>query len=129
MREKFFKDLKRVYNLLEIEQKELYKFFDILKSKNIIDSTIFDMEILIDEFLTLLNLPINGESRLAAINRIVNLREDLLVQVMKEAGFNEEDIIKAKEEAYLWISNFYIKRFEKILLNIEKENLLTPFYR
>lgn len=129
MREKFFKDLKRVYNLLEIEQKELYKFFDILKSKNIIDSTIFDMEILIDEFLTLLNLPINGESRLAAINRIVNLREDLLVRVMKDAGFNEEDIIKAKEEAYIWISNFYIKRFENILLNIEKENLLTPFYR
>lgn len=130
MRERFFKDLKKVYKLAEKEQKELQKFYDILKPyKSMVDSKLFDLEILVDEFLTLLNLPINSESRLAAINRIVNLREDLLTQTMKESGFSEEDIIKAKEEAYLWVAKFYIDRFEKLIKKIEKEELLTPFYR
>ncbi|WP_187647422.1 invasion protein CiaB [Nitrosophilus labii] len=130
MKEKFFKDLKRVYQLVEFEQKELQKFYDIFKPhRSLVDTKLIDIEILVDEFLVLLNLPVNGESRLAAVNRIVNLREDSLVQVMKEAGFGEEDIIRAKEEAYLWISKFYIERFERLISKIEDENLLTPFYR
>lgn len=130
MKGKFFNDLKRVYELVENEQKDLHRFYDILKPyKSMVDSKLFDLEILVDEFLTLLNLPINSESRLAAINRIVNLREDLLVQTMKESGLNEEDIIKIKEEAYLWVARFYIDRFEKLIKKIEDEKLLTPFYR
>jgi len=130
LKEKFYKDLQKVYDLVEKEQIELQRFYDIFDSKkSIIDTSIIDLEIVVDEFLTLLNLPIDNESRLAAVNRIVNLREDSLVQVMKEAGFSEEEIIKAKEKAYLWIAEFYIERFEKLIEKIEKEKLLTSFYR
>ncbi len=129
MKDKFYEDLKRVYELVENEQKELQKFYDVIKSHSLIDSKIFDMEILIDEFLDNLNLPINSESRLAAINRVVNLREDLLLQVMKQNGFDEEKIIEAKERAYIWVAKFYIDRFDKLIEKIEKEELLNPFYR
>ena len=129
MKDRFYKDLKRVYELVENEQKELQKFYDVIKSHSLIDSKIFDMEILIDEFLDNLNPPINSESRLAAINRVVNLREDLLLQVMKQNGFDEEKIIEAKERAYIWVAKFYIDRFDKLIEKIEKEELLNPFYR
>ncbi|WP_281951579.1 invasion protein CiaB [Nitrosophilus kaiyonis] len=130
MKEKFYKDLQKLYEIVENEQKELERFYDIFDTKkSIIDTKLIDLEIVIDEFLTLLNLPIDNQSRLAAVYRIVNLREDSLTIVMKDSGFDEEDIIKAKEKAYLWVADFYIKRFEKIIEKIEKENLLTKFYR
>jgi len=130
LREKFYDDLQKVYDLVHLEQKELQKFYDIFDSKkSLIDTKVLDYEIVVDEFLTLLNIPIDNESRLAAVNRIVNLREDLLVQVMKNIGFDEEEIIRAKEKAYLWIAKFYIERFEKLIKKIEDKKLLTPFYR
>ncbi|WP_200762794.1 invasion protein CiaB [Nitrosophilus alvini] len=130
MKEGFYKELEILYKLIEEDQKELQRFYDILKNRtSILDDEIVELEYTVDDFLNMLGLDIDGESRLAAINRIVNLREDLLVQLFKQKGFDEEEVIEAKEKAYLWVADFYISRFEKILKKIEDEKLLTPFYR
>ncbi len=119
----FLQDLEKIYLLLKEKQKELNSFFDVLKEK---DKTKKDF---IDNFLQQIGLDLNDENRLAAISRIVNLREDTLIQAMEKEGFNEDKIIKSKEEAYLWVSRYHIKLHSKLLYKIDSLKLLTPFYR
>ncbi|BAF70735.1 invasion protein CiaB [Nitratiruptor sp. SB155-2] len=121
-------DLKKLYNKLEIQQQELQKFFDLLKAyKAPMDESLKRYENLIDDFLSFVGLPKNDETLLAVINRIVNVREDAFLQVI--ASYDKEQQIQMKERAFLWVSRFYIKRFEELLEWIEKEELFDPFYR
>jgi len=122
-RELFVDDLKKIYLLLQERQKELSLYFEILKGKE------EQKREFIDSFLISIKLSTNDENRLAIINRLVSLRDDSLVQAMQKEGFSEDDIIKTKEEAYLWVSKYHTKLHEKILHKIETLKLLTPFYR
>ena len=122
-RKLFIEDLKKIYLLLSERQKELSSFFDILKGER------GDKKELIDNFIEKLKIEKSDENRLALINRLVNLREDSMVAALKKEGFSEEDVIKAKEEAYLWVSDYHTKLHKNILYKIETLKLLTPFYR
>ncbi len=123
LKELFLQDLQKIYTLLQQRQRELNSFYEILE-KNIENKSN-----LIDNFLKDINLPINKETRLSAINRLVNLRDESLVQELQKAGFNEKEIDDAKEKAYIWASDYHLKLHEKLLYKIESLKLLTPFYR
>ncbi len=123
LKELFLEDLQKIYTLLEQRQKELNSFYEILE-KNIENKSD-----LIDNFLRDIGLAINKETRLSAINRLVNLRDESLVQELQKAGFNEKEIDDAKEKAYIWASDYHLKLHEKLLYKIESLKLLTPFYR
>ena len=111
-----------VYELLENEQQELQKFYDLLTPQK----RGREYEELLEDFLDFVGLPPSSETKLAAINRIVNLREDMLLQVIR--GEEEEEQIAIKERAFVWVSRFYTQRFSKLLQKIKKEKLLSPFY-
>ncbi|SMC08480.1 invasion protein CiaB [Nitratiruptor tergarcus] len=128
MREKFFEDLRKIYTLLEAEQKELQRFYEILQPhRSLVDVKVAEYEDLIYDFLQFIGLEVSSETKLAAINRIVNLREDMLLQVISDK--EEEEQIKVKERAFVWVSQFYLARFEQLLQTIEAQELLSPFYR
>ena len=121
MQEKFMQDLRVVYNLIENNTKEIENFYDSLNSKN-------SKREFLDEFLKKSNIRIDSESRFAIASRIVSLRDDSLSQVLKKQNFNEDEIIKIKEKAYIWVKEFYLKQHFELITSIEKQSLLTPFY-
>ncbi len=124
MKKQFFDDLDKIYHLIQQNQKEISTFYDILEEKSDSDKKQF-----INQFLEKVGLDITRENQMSAISRLVSLRDDSLSQAFKKQGFSEEQIIEKKEEAYLWVADYHLKVHEKLVIMIEQEELLTPFYR
>lgn len=124
MKEKFFADLKVVYQMIRAKQEALHTFYDILQPEGNREKRAF-----IDDFLVKTGLETTPENEMAAITRLVSLREDALLQALKKAGFDEEEVLRKKEEAYLWVADYHLKMHASLVDEIEKRALLTPFYR
>ncbi len=122
--DRFMKDLQELYDELQRRQEELGTYLHLAKGEPHPEA-----EELLERFLAELGLPRDEESTMAALLRIVTLRDDALEQVMKRYGWEEERIISAKEKAYLFVSSFHLERFETLLSWMEDRSLLTPFYR
>ncbi|KFL33556.1 CiaB protein [Sulfurospirillum sp. SCADC] len=125
MSQKFENDLKRFYDLLGERQRELGNYFSIVESQTY-DKRI---EAFIDTFLQSVELSLIRENRVAALTRLINLRDEQLVQALEKEGKDEVFITQAKEKAYLWASEFYIKSHGELLALVDKEWLFSPFYR
>lgn len=63
----------------------------------------------------------------ALCERVIALKEEPILQILKKNG--EKDLSYKKTLMIEEVSGFYSEVFERILHFIEKENLLTPFYR
>jgi len=122
-KEQFLKDLQAVYLELQDRQTELNGFYDLLKGEHAKANQT------VEAFLELLSLPKNDDTVMAALTRIVNLREDALEQVMQKEGLDEQQIRLKKELAYGFVSMMHITRHESLIGWIEEQKLLTPFYR
>ncbi|MBN1840451.1 MAG: invasion protein CiaB [Campylobacterales bacterium] len=125
MKKRFENDLKRVYALLEERQKQLGAYFSIVESQTYDKA----MEAFIDAFLEEIELSLIRENRVAILTRLINLRDEQMVQALEKEGKDALFITEAKEKAYLWVSDFYLKEHEHLLAKIENEGLLSPFYR
>ncbi|BDY12825.1 invasion protein CiaB [Hydrogenimonas cancrithermarum] len=121
--EVFMEDLQTLYNEILRRQKELGSYYDLLGSGHA------EAEAWIGDFLRRLELPETPETRMAALTRLIGLRDDALAQVLEKEGREEKAIIEAKESAYKMVADFYLKRHLELLDWIEDEALLTPFYR
>lgn len=78
--EKFLEDLKDVYEFLNAQKANVNKFITYLENNE------FEKLTIIDEFANTLNLELKDDLRVALITRLVNLRDDSLVQVLKNLG-------------------------------------------
>jgi hypothetical protein len=123
MRLQFIQDLQKIYDELQDRQKELNNYYKLLDGEHP------KAEALVREFLSKLELPINSDTTMATLTRLINLREDALEQVLQKEGFSEDEIIAKKEEAYLFVKDMHLLRHEYLIAWIKSENLLTPFYR
>ncbi len=123
MKEQFYKDLAKVYEMIKDLQDEISSYYGVLKNED------ENKERFINSFLQHLGLEVNEQNQMALISRLVTLRDDLLSQSLKKANFSEEEIIQKKEEAYLWVAKFHTNIHERLIDEIFKEELLTPFYR
>lgn len=121
----FMKDLEEVQNLLVRFNEEADSYYLLMEKgeKNP------EHQKEVDSFLSELSLPHDDESRLAAITRLVALRDDSLVQLLKKHGRNDSEIERSKELAYQWVSSWYNERQENLVASIEEQDLLTPFHR
>ncbi len=119
----FLADLQTIYDALQRRQTELNDYYMLLKGGH------EEADEVVDHFLKLLGLERTGETTMAALTRIVNLREDALEQVLTQAGFSKEEIRVKKELAYGFVSMMHIARHEALIGWIEEQKLLTPFYR
>jgi len=123
MKQQFMQDLQRIYDELQTRQQSLNDYYKILEGKEHLAS-----ERLVNNFLTKMNLPVNSDTSMAALTRLINLREDALDQVLKKENFSEDEIIAKKEEAYLFAKEMHMTRHEFLIAWVKSENLLTPFY-
>ena len=122
-KEQFMNDLQAVYLELQDRQSELNGFYDLLKGEHP------KAKETVDAFLQLLDIPNSDDAVMAALTRMVNLREDALEQVLEKLGLSDEEIRVKKELAYGFVSMMHITRHESLIGWIEKQKLLTPFYR
>ncbi|MRJ02378.1 MAG: invasion protein CiaB [Epsilonproteobacteria bacterium] len=120
-------DLERLYALLEDEERDLYLFYDFLNPRREIpEEKALQIDREIDSFLDFIGIARDRKSTLAAINRIAGLREDMLLRLI--SSYDEEKQIEIRERAYVWVSRFYIARFERLIERIEREGVVSPFY-
>ena len=123
MQQQFMQDLQKIYDELQVRQASLNDYYKLLTGEH------QEAGLIVEDFLAQMELPINSDTKMAALTRVVNLREDALEQVMTKEGFSEEQIIEKKELAYLFVKQMHLSRHEYLIAWIKAENLLTPFYQ
>jgi hypothetical protein len=124
-KQKFMTDLQTIYDELQLRQASLNKYYELLddeKGHKRADEVV-------DAFLKLLDIPKDKDSVMAALTRIVNLREDALEQVLQKSGHTKDEIVVKKELAYGFVSTMHISRHESFIAWVDEKQLLTPFYR
>ena len=124
-KEQFMKDLQVIYDELQFRQASLNKYYELLDESKTHERA----NVIVDAFLKLLDIPRDKDSEMAALTRIVNLREDALEQVLEKNGSSKEEIAMKKELAYGFTSTMHITRHETFISWVEEHKLLTPFYR
>ncbi len=122
-KEQFLKDSKKIYEYLNTQKDEINKLVSALENKE------YEKLTLIDNFAKDLELCMNDDLRFALVTRLVNLRDDSLVQVLKKLDKNEKEIIEHQEKAYLFVKEFWHEKHKQTLDFIKSNNLLTPFYQ
>jgi len=124
-KQQFMKDLQIIYDELQHRQGSLNKYYELLDENKQHDRA----DKVVDAFLKLLDIPRDKDSEMAALTRIVNLREDALEQVLQKCGASKKEIAMKKELAYGFASTMHITRHESFIGWVEEKKLLTPFYR
>jgi hypothetical protein len=120
---KFLDNLTEVYELLNSQKSHVNKLLSYLENSQ------FDKLEIIEEFAKYLELEMTDDLRFALVTRLVNLRDDSLVQVLKKNNKTEEQIIELQEDAYCFVRDFWHEKHKKTVDYIKHNNLLTPFYQ
>lgn len=124
LKKEFIDDLQKIYDELQKRQESLNSYYALTSNRSNDEAS--DV---VNAFLSHLKLEHSDENVMAALTRIVNLREDALEQVLQKSGLDQEQIITKKEDAYLFVSNFHLQRHASLIAWIEEHKLLDPFYR
>ena len=122
-KETFLNDLQKIYDFLNDEKTQTNKLIAHLENEE------FDKLGLIDDFAKALKLEMTSDLRFALVTRLVNLRDDSLVQVLKKLEKNEKEIINLQEKAYGFVKEYWHEKHTKLIDFITQNNLLTPFYQ
>ncbi|MCG3687462.1 invasion protein CiaB [Aliarcobacter butzleri] len=122
-KEQFLNDLQKIYDFLNDQKTKTNELIKFLENKEFYKLT------LIDDFAKSLNLEMNSDLRFALVTRLVNLRDDSLVQVLKKLEKNEKEIIELQEKAYQFVKEYWHDIHTKFIDFIVENKLLTPFYR
>ena len=122
-KEQFLNDLQKIYDFLNDQKTKTNELIKFLENKE------FDKLTLIDDFAKKLNLEMKDDLRFALVTRLVNLRDDSLVQVLKKLEKTEKEIIELQEKAYQFVKEYWHEKHTKLIDFITQSNLLTPFYQ
>ena len=120
----FVQDLTKLYEYLKRSQNALFGYYEILEGKEN-----KEVQETVEGLLQIVKLPKSKTNCLAALDRIVRLREDVLTYSLRKEGLRNEEVEKRLQDAYVFVSDFYTTRHQALLDWIEQEELLTPFYR
>ena len=82
----------------------------------------------LDTFIDFLWLEKNEWNRLGVYNRLSILNGDNLKRTFKELKLSDEEVEDKTAKAYEFTTNYHMNLHEKLIEDIEKNNLLTPFY-
>ena len=119
----FTNDIQKIYDFISTQKDEINKLYEYLEQKQ------DDKLSIVNDFATHLNIPLSDDMKLALITRLVGLRDDSLVQVLKQLDFNENQIIDLQEKAYQFAKDYWLEIHQKRVDFIVSNNLLTPFYQ
>ncbi len=79
-------------------------------------------------FLKHIGLENTKETRFIAFSRIVDFRETSLKIFLEKNEFSEKESNDILEKSYDFVQDYHLRIHEEIINQVEKENLLTPFY-
>ena len=123
----FENELTQIYELSQLQSKEIYTFFDSIMQK---DS---DKYALLCDLSKQCELEPTQSTLMALCERIINLREDKIVQILQtqyaENKNKQNKIDKARYMLLSFVMRFYQAQFENLLQSIEQKGLLSEFYR
>ena len=119
----FTNDIQKIYDFISEQKSDINKLYEYLEQKQ------NDKLTIIEEFAKALKVELSEDMKLALITRLVNLRDDSLVQVLKQLDYDENQIIELQEQAYQFAKDFWLDIHEKRVEFIVSNNLLTPFYQ
>jgi len=119
----FTNDIQKIYDFISNQKDDINKLYEYLEQNQ------DDKLTIIKEFAKNLGVPISSDMKLALIARIVGLRDDSLVQVLKQIDFNDEQICELQEKAYQFAKNYWLDIHKSRIEFISSNNLLTPFYQ
>ncbi|WP_066354727.1 invasion protein CiaB [Aliarcobacter skirrowii] len=122
-KQNFIDDLQKIYDYLDEQKTKTNELLKFLENKE------FDKLLLIDDFAKILDLKMSEDLRFALVTRLVNLRDDSLVQVLKKLEKSEEEIIEIQEKAYQFVKKYWHEKHKNLIDFIVQNKLLTPFYR
>jgi len=119
----FTNDIQKIYDYISTQKDEINKLYEYLEKKQENKLTI------IHDFATHLDVTLSDDMKLALITRLVSLRDDSLVQVLKQLDFDEKQVIELQEKAYQFAKDYWLEIHQKRVDFIVSNNLLTPFYQ
>ncbi|MBY0540444.1 MAG: invasion protein CiaB [Campylobacterales bacterium] len=122
-KQEFLNDLQKIYDFLNTEKSKTNELIAHLENEE------FEKLSLINDFAYSLNLEMTSDLRFALVTRLVNLRDDSLVQVLKKLEKNEKEIITLQEKAYVFVKEYWHEIHTKLIDFITQNSLLTPFYQ
>ncbi len=120
-KKQFLDDLQKIYDFLNDEKAKVNLLIKYLENNE------FDKLELINDFAKALGLQMNDDLRFALVTRLVNLRDDSLVQVLKKLEKTELEIIELQEKAYQFVKKYWHDKHTKLIDFITQNSLLTPF--
>ena len=122
-KENFLNDLQKIYDFLNEQKNQTNKIITHLENEE------FDKLQIINDFAKILGLSMTKDLRFALVTRLVGLRDDSLVQVLKKLEKNEKEIIELQEKAYNFVKEYWHENHTKLIDLIVQNKLLTPFYQ
>ena len=122
-KETFLNDLQKIYDFLNDQKNETNKLIAHLENEE------FDKLQIINDFAKKLDLTMTKDLRFALVTRLVGLRDDSLVQVLKKLQKTEKEIIQLQEKAYNFVKEFWHEKHTNLIDLIVQNKLLTPFYQ
>lgn len=122
-KQNFIDNLQKIYDYLDEQKAKTNELLKFLENKE------FDKLFIIDDFAKSLDLKMSDDLRFALVTRLVNLRDDSLVQVLKKLEKSEEEIIEIQEKAYQFVKKYWHEKHKNLIDFIVQNKLLTPFYR
>jgi hypothetical protein len=124
MKEQFEQELQELYDYLENQKTTINQLYSYLENNQLDKLTI------IDDFAKHLEIDtLSNDITLALITRLVNLRDDSLVQVLKKLDKTEDEIIELQEKAYSFVKDYWHNIHKNTVDFIKQNNLLSPFYQ
>lgn len=130
MNEQFVADMREVYRIYEASMQEHYGFYEVLEqTESDISPNARQNAKILTELCAEIGIAPTREHFVALIERIVSLREDALLEVLKSLGKSCDEILHVRAVLLKYVSAYYASAHTKILQAIESRQLLTPFYR
>jgi hypothetical protein len=123
MKEQFLDDVQKVYDYITNKKNDLNQLYIYLENNQ------FDKLTIIDDFAKHLGLELDDDLRVALVTRLVSLRDDSFVQILKKKELKEKQIQQYQEKAYIFVRDYWTAYHNDTLDFIDKNQLLTPFYR
>ncbi|EAI4602084.1 hypothetical protein FJB19_06510, partial [Campylobacter jejuni] len=111
--------------------KEIAKLVRKYKERNNALYEFLDKEDVGEYFRSLISLSElkqDTTTMLAILRRLVDLKEENLVQEWKKNNFKEDKIIELKHKFYEEIRKFYEKEHQNLINEIKEKKLLNNFY-
>ncbi|WP_261529942.1 invasion protein CiaB [Campylobacter lari] len=113
-------DFKQIAKIVKNRKQNINSLYNILQTNQ--------SHPLIDRALELANLENEKSNVLAMLRRLVDLKEENLVQELEKKGLNEEEISQIKYKVFSLVRAFYEVEHQDLIDEIKSKNLLDEFY-